>query len=248
VSPIISFLPGTTSWHRVALLDGARTAALTGIAVLGTACSSYEGADTTSLLTITGGAVGAAIFFYARRGRTPVVANGVPAQLTGSNGSTVNTPEGEIEALTKAIELNPNDAAAYNARALAREKMRDPQGAVADFNHAIELDPNNARFFLWRGSAKYDCGDYLGAVDDHTRAIEINPDYASAYFYRALAEEGLGLYEEARRDYLAAKKRGGHSGVAIFADRGLRALEKTMERSDSLAVQPSDPAQSRAQD
>ena len=47
-----------------------------------------------------------------------------------------------LQTLTKAIELNPNDAKAYYNRGLAKSDLQDYKGAIADFNKAIELNPN----------------------------------------------------------------------------------------------------------
>jgi len=42
---------------------------------------------------------------------------------------------------SKAIELDPKFAPAYNARGITYAKKGDPDRAIADFDNAIELDP-----------------------------------------------------------------------------------------------------------
>ena len=49
---------------------------------------------------------------------------------------------GAIADYTKAIELNPNYAAAYNNRGNSKNKIKDYKGAKADYTKAIELKPN----------------------------------------------------------------------------------------------------------
>src|SRR3989338_1288964 len=50
-----------------------------------------------------------------------------------------------IEAYTKAIQLDPNYADAYNNRGLAYDNKRQYDRAIEDYNKAIALDPNHAK-------------------------------------------------------------------------------------------------------
>ncbi len=47
-----------------------------------------------------------------------------------------------IAAFDRAIQLNPNDARAYNDRGMARSKLGDNRGAIADYNEAVRINPN----------------------------------------------------------------------------------------------------------
>src|ERR1017187_5487207 len=78
---------------------------------------------------------------------------------------------------TKAIELNPNDAVAYEARARAKSVGHDYDGAIADYTKAIELNPNYSQAFSNRGAAKKNKGDLDGAIADETKAIELDPSF-----------------------------------------------------------------------
>ena len=49
-----------------------------------------------------------------------------------------------LEAFTKAIELNPKYAEAYNNRGIAHLKLGNYQQAIRDYDKAIKLDPKNA--------------------------------------------------------------------------------------------------------
>ena len=44
---------------------------------------------------------------------------------------------------SRAIELDPNDADAYNNRANVKGKLGQHEEAIKDFNKAIELEPGN---------------------------------------------------------------------------------------------------------
>ncbi|MBK7987037.1 MAG: tetratricopeptide repeat protein [Ignavibacteria bacterium] len=87
---------------------------------------------------------------------------------------------------TKAIELNPQFAAAYTNRGYAKNNLGDKEGAIADYTKAIELNPQDASSYLNRGYAKSRLGDTKGAIFDFTKAIEFNPQFAEAYYNRAI--------------------------------------------------------------
>ena len=42
----------------------------------------------------------------------------------------------------KAIELNPEDSAAYNNRGNAKDEFKQHKEAIVDYDKAIELNPN----------------------------------------------------------------------------------------------------------
>ena len=86
---------------------------------------------------------------------------------------------GAIADYTKAIELDPNDAIAYNNRGLSKDNLKDYYGAIADYTKAIELDPNAANAYRNRGILKEDLGDLNGACADWKKAAELgNADAA----------------------------------------------------------------------
>lgn len=216
-----------------AVLSGAKTAALVGLALFGTACSNYEGPDTTTLLSITGGSMGVATIFYlARRWRQSAPKPGV---TTNENGRGIS--QGQSAALSKILEFNPNDPSAYYARGLDKEKSGDLPGAIEDFTRAIELEPKSARYWMRRGAIKHEKGDHQGAIDEHTQAITIDENYANAYYHRAVAHRALGRVSEALEDLRETKKRGGHGGIGYFAHRDMQVLEKTMSAPPHEALE-----------
>jgi len=104
----------------------------------------------------------------------------------------------------KAIELSPNDVAAYNNRGNSKADLEDYYGAIADFTKAIELNPNDAAAYYNRGNAKDDLEDYYGAISDYSKAIELNPNDAAAYYNRGNAKDDLEDYYGAISDYTKA--------------------------------------------
>ena len=107
---------------------------------------------------------------------------------------------------TKAIELNPDYAYAYNNRGNAKYELKDYDGAIEDFNKAIELKPDYANAYNNRGNAKYRLKDYDGAIEDYNKAIELKPDLADAYYNRGNLYDIIGDKNKAEADFKKEKE------------------------------------------
>ena len=132
----------------------------------------------------------------------------------------------KIECFTKAIQLNPNLADAYEKRGIHYYLQRQFDKAIQDYSKVIELKPHAVNAYLMRGLAyfKKDYGEGYSteiknlafhlrkqkvrefnkslekAIDNFSYAIELDPQLASAYSYRAKAYRIKGMLEEALRD------------------------------------------------
>ena len=106
-----------------------------------------------------------------------------------------------IDAYDKAIQLQPDYAAAYNNRGSAKAGLGRYDEAIADCDKAIQLQPDYAAAYNNRGNAKAGLGRYDEAIADYDKAIRLNPDYAAAYYNRGNAKAGLGRHDEAIADY-----------------------------------------------
>lgn len=108
----------------------------------------------------------------------------------GEDYSSVHDYDRAIADYTKAIELKPDYAEAYNDRGFAYYLRAKPDydHAIADYTRAIELRPNYPKAYNNRGVA-YMAGGYGAAksVPDFDRAIELKPDFRYAYINRANA-------------------------------------------------------------
>jgi lipoprotein NlpI len=95
--------------------------------------------------------------------------------------------EGAIADFSKAIELDPKEAAApYQERGCARLRKNDIKGAIADLTKAIELDPKRPASFWLRARAKIINGEYEGARIDFRKFIQLAKEsdaVASARFH-----------------------------------------------------------------
>jgi tetratricopeptide (TPR) repeat protein len=98
---------------------------------------------------------------------------------------------GDIDAAmtnyTRAIELDPDYALAYNNRGDVHNRLGEYQQAIEDYSHAIELDPDHEFAYYSRGVAYGNLGDaddnpdnYRLAIEDYSHAIELNPDFTLA--------------------------------------------------------------------
>jgi len=71
---------------------------------------------------------------------------------------------GAIADYTNAIEINPQDADAYNNRGNVRKRQGDLVGAVKDFDAAIAAEPESPSAYVNRGVVKKVRGDIDDAI------------------------------------------------------------------------------------
>jgi tetratricopeptide (TPR) repeat protein len=100
---------------------------------------------------------------------------------------------------TRAIELDPKLAPAYNLRALAARGAGDPRRALEDFTRALDLAPVGETYFQ-RGATHQMLGQHQLALADFDRAIAIFPDAAPLYFARAESRLAVGDLQGAHAD------------------------------------------------
>ena len=127
--------------------------------------------------------------------------------------------EGAIHDFTRAIELDPRLARAWDARASARIRRDDYAGGVADATRAIEIDPGFADAWETRASARINSGDTQGALDDVTRALALAPRFASAWVDRGTIKSMQGDARGALDDLTHAIELD-PGNVVAWADRG----------------------------
>jgi len=113
--------------------------------------------------------------------------------------------ERAVAEYSKAIELTPSFADAYNKRGncyikLDRLKYHhielNRELVLSDYNEAIKLNPSYAEAYNNRGIYYQYLGEYKRALDDYDKAIELNPNYIEAYLnrgacYASMSDEEL---------------------------------------------------------
>jgi tetratricopeptide (TPR) repeat protein len=128
------------------------------------------------------------------------------AYASRGNIYALSDPQRAVADFDRAIELEPNFAAAYFARSKTYVDQQNVQGAIADLDQAIQLSPNYADAYLNRGILRLQSGDRQGQADlekagqifDEVAAL--NPNSA-AYAYSRIGAvwQYLGNSQESIR-------------------------------------------------
>jgi Flp pilus assembly protein TadD len=92
-----------------------------------------------------------------------------------------------ITAFTSYIELEPDNAFAYDQRGIAFGRAERYDEAIADFSQAINMDHTFAGAYNNRGLSYYKQYLFDEAIADYDIAIQLSPDVAVFYANRGLA-------------------------------------------------------------
>ncbi|MEK7798974.1 MAG: tetratricopeptide repeat protein, partial [Acidobacteriota bacterium] len=106
-----------------------------------------------------------------------------------------------IEALTRAVNLDPERLAAHVDLALAILRTGRPQPAAAAARRALRLFPGSAPVLSVLGAALAEQGDFQGAADAYAAALASDPadNFGLARGQLPLALAAIGRHVEARR-------------------------------------------------
>lgn len=86
-----------------------------------------------------------------------------------------------IDSYDKAIELEPDDAMAYQNRAAAYSSKGQVDRAIDDYNKVIALVPKRSNGYVGRGLTYARNGLYDSAINDYNKALALAPDDLSVY-------------------------------------------------------------------
>jgi len=131
-----------------------------------------------------------------------------------------------LENFEKAIEINPELAAAYSGIGVILFQQKEYDKAITQFKKALEINPE-----LSEASEKYKTvlaekekqeknvkklvgithfnkgnnyrrkGEFENAIKEYTLAIKHNPEYYLAFYNRGRAYQNMGKYEESLKNY-----------------------------------------------
>ena len=76
----------------------------------------------------------------------------------------------------QSINLNPNDAIAFDNRGAAYFQSSEMDNAMADFNQSIEINPNYALAYADRGILQWALAHTAEAIADFQKCLTLNPD------------------------------------------------------------------------
>jgi Flp pilus assembly protein TadD len=106
-----------------------------------------------------------------------------------------------ITAFTSLIELEPDNAFAYDRRGIAYGRTEQYDEATADFSRAISIDHAFAGAYNNRGLSYYKQHRFDEAIADYDTAIQLSPNIAIFYANRGLAHSCKGDLYVAIVDY-----------------------------------------------
>ena len=116
----------------------------------------------------------------------------------------------KIHYFSKALELNPRLAVAYEKRGVLYYFQGKYKEMLEDYLMLTELEPFNSEAQLMLGVAYLNSENYDRAVVSLTHAIELDPRLARAYSHRGEANRLKGMAAEAIQDSTRAIELGGN--------------------------------------
>lgn len=107
-----------------------------------------------------------------------------------------------LEALEKALELNPDYALAYFSKGIVYHNLNKLQAAYENYSEAIEKDKKMVDAYYNRAQAllayeKPNENELKSALKDFEKAIELDEKFVDAYYYAAVVKKKLQDYKGA---------------------------------------------------
>lgn len=99
-------------------------------------------------------------------------------------------------ALTRLVELVPDDANNWLQLGIARAAGEDWEGATAAYERVIEIDPGHVKANHNLGNVYFRKGEFEPAARYYGRAMELDPDYLLGAFHLGWTLRQLGRAEE----------------------------------------------------
>ena len=97
-----------------------------------------------------------------------------------------------IELYSRAIEFDPDFAAAYYNRGREHDTLGQLEKAIADYGRSLEILPSADAYYN-RGLAYRNLADFAAAIADYDRAIALDSMHARAWNNRGNALYLLGI-------------------------------------------------------
>jgi protein O-GlcNAc transferase len=110
-------------------------------------------------------------------------------------------PLAAIELISKAIKIDPNNAAFFANQGLAFHDLNRFQDALTMFARALVIKPDYAAALNHRGNALRALNRFDDALASYARALAIQPDYAEAINNRGAVLSDLKRFADALASY-----------------------------------------------
>jgi lipoprotein NlpI len=106
-----------------------------------------------------------------------------------------------LEALDKAIQLDPKQVGGYFLKGKIFSLQRKPEEAIACFSKVIELDAKASSAFAGRADEEFKLGKFDESVADYNRYVELEPRRLPYEWKRGIALYYDGRFEEGRKQF-----------------------------------------------
>ncbi|MGO8673543.1 MAG: tetratricopeptide repeat protein [Capsulimonadaceae bacterium] len=150
-----------------------------------------------------------------------------------------------ISSCTAALEADPGDAAAYNARGIGYLHAGKFDLAIADFTKSIDLAPDVSNPYYNRSNAYWRQGDYDHAIADLTKDLELDPKDVNAFNNRGIDYYHQHKLTEAISDYSHALEIDTNDEAAYY-NRGVANIARAdynramMDLGRAILLKPND--------
>jgi predicted O-linked N-acetylglucosamine transferase (SPINDLY family) len=106
-----------------------------------------------------------------------------------------------VDLISRAVDINPNNAAAHSNLGLALHALKRFDEALTSYDCALAIKPNNAEAYYNRGNALLALKCFDEALDSYERALAIHPNYIEVLCNCGIVLRNLNRLDEARTNY-----------------------------------------------
>ena len=132
------------------------------------------------------------------------------AFVASGTGAAKENPIGALDALDRAIALDPQLARAWHERGRVKLAIFDLEGALADLTRALELDSRSPGAWLDRAAIHLEKRELDASISDASRAIALAPKDGHGWLARGRARRLKKDFERAEDDL--------HSCMALYPE------------------------------
>ena len=151
-------------------------------------------------------------------------------------GMKSTTTNKKIRYFTKALELNPALADAYEKRGFLYYVQEKYDKVIQDFQTYLKVAPVKSEAYRMLGLGYFKSGIYGTAIQNFSQAIEMEPERAAPYANRAEAFRFLGYHDAALRDSTRAIQLGGDPRSEADAYRTRARIFRKLGRGDEAVT------------